>query len=147
MGAGGRWVTRLIPPLRLGNASVRTGTGRAVGLAAGPRSEQPGHRPAWSLLQDDELKYTLKRLVEGLGATREAARPGFSLALAQVSVSHCGPEPSAASAHAWGVFCCPTQGWRAPFWLLLCARGREGSHNNRSVFKWCYSALETLMKL
>uniref|UniRef100_A0A8C0BSY9 MYB binding protein 1a n=1 Tax=Buteo japonicus TaxID=224669 RepID=A0A8C0BSY9_9AVES len=30
------------------------------------------------------LKYTLKRLVEGLGATREAARPGFSLALAQV---------------------------------------------------------------
>ncbi|NXO73328.1 MBB1A protein, partial [Phainopepla nitens] len=37
-----------------------------------------------SLLQDDELKYTLKRLVEGLGATREAARPGFSLALAQV---------------------------------------------------------------
>ncbi|XP_009274727.1 PREDICTED: myb-binding protein 1A [Aptenodytes forsteri] len=34
--------------------------------------------------RDDELKYTLKRLVEGLGATREAARPGFSLALAQV---------------------------------------------------------------
>ncbi|NXC05901.1 MBB1A protein, partial [Orthonyx spaldingii] len=34
--------------------------------------------------QDDEVKYTLKRLVEGLGATREAARPGFSLALAQV---------------------------------------------------------------
>ncbi|XP_053941170.1 myb-binding protein 1A [Cuculus canorus] len=34
--------------------------------------------------EDDELKYTLKRLVEGLGATREAARPGFSLALAQV---------------------------------------------------------------
>ncbi|NWX19990.1 MBB1A protein, partial [Aegotheles bennettii] len=34
--------------------------------------------------QDDELRYTLKRLVEGLGATREAARPGFSLALAQV---------------------------------------------------------------
>ncbi|NXW62873.1 MBB1A protein, partial [Eurystomus gularis] len=34
--------------------------------------------------QDDELKYALKRLVEGLGATREAARPGFSLALAQV---------------------------------------------------------------
>ncbi|KGL93332.1 Myb-binding protein 1A-like, partial [Charadrius vociferus] len=34
--------------------------------------------------QDDELKYTLKRLVEGLGATRKAARPGFSLALAQV---------------------------------------------------------------
>ncbi|XP_010181274.1 PREDICTED: myb-binding protein 1A-like protein, partial [Mesitornis unicolor] len=33
---------------------------------------------------DDELKYTLRRLVEGLGATREAARPGFSLALAQV---------------------------------------------------------------
>ncbi|XP_010143035.1 PREDICTED: myb-binding protein 1A, partial [Buceros rhinoceros silvestris] len=37
-----------------------------------------------SLFQDEELKYTLKRLVEGLGATREAARPGFSLALAQV---------------------------------------------------------------
>ncbi|XP_009982461.1 PREDICTED: myb-binding protein 1A, partial [Tauraco erythrolophus] len=33
---------------------------------------------------DEELKYALKRLVEGLGATREAARPGFSLALAQV---------------------------------------------------------------
>ncbi|XP_056412387.1 myb-binding protein 1A [Hyla sarda] len=32
----------------------------------------------------DELKYTFKRLVEGLAATREAARPGFSLALAQV---------------------------------------------------------------
>ncbi|XP_030078294.1 myb-binding protein 1A [Microcaecilia unicolor] len=32
----------------------------------------------------DELKYTLKRLVEGLAATRETARPGFSLALAQV---------------------------------------------------------------
>ncbi|NXP43989.1 MBB1A protein, partial [Heliornis fulica] len=34
--------------------------------------------------KEDELQYTLKRLVEGLGATREAARPGFSLALAQV---------------------------------------------------------------
>uniref|UniRef100_A0A8C3KPV2 MYB binding protein 1a n=1 Tax=Calidris pygmaea TaxID=425635 RepID=A0A8C3KPV2_9CHAR len=34
--------------------------------------------------KDDELKYALKRLVEGLGATRQAARPGFSLALAQV---------------------------------------------------------------
>ncbi|KAM9320060.1 myb-binding protein 1A [Gastrophryne carolinensis] len=32
----------------------------------------------------DELKYSFKRLVEGLAATREAARPGFSLALAQV---------------------------------------------------------------
>ncbi|CAM9707312.1 unnamed protein product [Bubo scandiacus] len=32
----------------------------------------------------EELEYTLRRLVEGLGATREAARPGFSLALAQV---------------------------------------------------------------
>ncbi|XP_066433136.1 myb-binding protein 1A [Eleutherodactylus coqui] len=32
----------------------------------------------------DELKYTFKRLVDGLAATREAARPGFSLALAQV---------------------------------------------------------------
>lgn len=34
--------------------------------------------------EDEELKYALRRLVEGLGATREAARPGFSLALAQV---------------------------------------------------------------
>ncbi|KAM4046399.1 myb-binding protein 1A [Anomaloglossus baeobatrachus] len=34
--------------------------------------------------QPDELKYTFKRLVEGLAASREAARPGFSLALAQV---------------------------------------------------------------
>ncbi|KAG8451815.1 hypothetical protein GDO86_003858 [Hymenochirus boettgeri] len=34
--------------------------------------------------KEDELKYTFKRLVEGLAATREAARPGFSLALAQV---------------------------------------------------------------
>ncbi|KAM6242620.1 myb-binding protein 1A [Porphyrio hochstetteri] len=34
--------------------------------------------------KEDELQYTLTRLVEGLGATREAARPGFSLALAQV---------------------------------------------------------------
>nr|XP_047923861.1 myb-binding protein 1A isoform X1 [Anser cygnoides]XP_047923862.1 myb-binding protein 1A isoform X2 [Anser cygnoides] len=34
--------------------------------------------------KDEEMKYALKRLVEGLGATREAARPGFSLALAQV---------------------------------------------------------------
>ncbi|NXM77311.1 MBB1A protein, partial [Serilophus lunatus] len=34
--------------------------------------------------KDDELKYSLKRLVEGLGATRDAARPGFSLALSQV---------------------------------------------------------------
>lgn len=51
-------------------------------------------------MQDDELKYTLKRLVEGLGATREAARPGFSLALAQVSVSLCGPLPTAA--RPWG---------------------------------------------
>ncbi|XP_036380049.1 myb-binding protein 1A-like protein isoform X2 [Megalops cyprinoides] len=32
----------------------------------------------------DELKYTLKRLVDGLSHTRETARPGFSLALAQV---------------------------------------------------------------
>ncbi|XP_062309890.1 myb-binding protein 1A-like protein isoform X2 [Osmerus eperlanus] len=32
----------------------------------------------------DELKYTLKRLVDGLGHTREIARPGFSLALGQV---------------------------------------------------------------
>ncbi|CAI9585915.1 unnamed protein product [Staurois parvus] len=34
--------------------------------------------------KEDELKYTFKRLVEGLAATRESARPGFSLALAQV---------------------------------------------------------------
>ncbi|KAL4630901.1 myb-binding protein 1A [Arapaima gigas] len=34
--------------------------------------------------QSDELKYSLKRLVDGLSHTREAARPGFSLALAQV---------------------------------------------------------------
>ncbi|XP_054858045.1 myb-binding protein 1A [Eublepharis macularius] len=33
---------------------------------------------------DDALKYTLKRLIDGLAATREASRPGFSLALAQV---------------------------------------------------------------
>ncbi|XP_053222954.1 myb-binding protein 1A [Podarcis raffonei] len=33
---------------------------------------------------DEQLKYSLKRLIDGLGATREAARPGFSLALAQV---------------------------------------------------------------
>ncbi|KAM9728168.1 myb-binding protein 1A-like protein [Menidia menidia] len=32
----------------------------------------------------DELEYTLKRLVDGLAHTREAARPGFSLALGQV---------------------------------------------------------------
>ena len=36
------------------------------------------------LFQPDELKYTLKRLVDGLGHTREVARPGFSLALGQV---------------------------------------------------------------
>ncbi|XP_012736920.2 myb-binding protein 1A-like protein [Fundulus heteroclitus] len=32
----------------------------------------------------DELAYTFKRLVDGLAHTREAARPGFSLALGQV---------------------------------------------------------------
>ncbi|XP_031725142.1 myb-binding protein 1A-like protein [Anarrhichthys ocellatus] len=32
----------------------------------------------------DELEYTVKRLVDGLAHTREAARPGFSLALGQV---------------------------------------------------------------
>lgn len=37
------------------------------------------------LLQPDELEYTFKRLVDGLAHTREAARPGFSLALGQVS--------------------------------------------------------------
>lgn len=88
---------------RVSADGARAGRG---GLAAGPRLEQPRHRPARSLLQDDELKYTLKRLVEGLGATREAARPGFSLALAQVSVSQRGSEPSAAHVHAWGPFCC-----------------------------------------
>ncbi|XP_062887564.1 myb-binding protein 1A-like protein [Mobula hypostoma] len=34
--------------------------------------------------EGDELQYALKRLIEGLAATRETARPGFSLALAQV---------------------------------------------------------------
>eukprot|EP00062_Callorhinchus_milii_P020226 gi/632975647/ref/XP_007904343.1/ PREDICTED: myb-binding protein 1A [Callorhinchus milii] len=34
--------------------------------------------------KDDELKYALNRLIEGLAATREIARPGFSLALAQL---------------------------------------------------------------
>ncbi|XP_043853301.1 myb-binding protein 1A [Dromiciops gliroides] len=34
--------------------------------------------------QEAELQYALRRLIEGLGATREAARPGFSLALSQV---------------------------------------------------------------
>uniref|UniRef100_A0A673YMV7 MYB binding protein (P160) 1a n=1 Tax=Salmo trutta TaxID=8032 RepID=A0A673YMV7_SALTR len=37
----------------------------------------------------DELKYTLKRLVDGLAHTREAARPGFSLALGQISILYC----------------------------------------------------------
>lgn len=37
------------------------------------------------ILQEDELEYTFKRLVDGLSHTREAARPGFSLALGQVS--------------------------------------------------------------
>uniref|UniRef100_A0AAQ5XXL7 Myb-binding protein 1A n=1 Tax=Amphiprion ocellaris TaxID=80972 RepID=A0AAQ5XXL7_AMPOC len=31
--------------------------------------------------KEDELEYTFKRLVDGLGHTRETARPGFSLAL------------------------------------------------------------------
>ncbi|XP_056140733.1 myb-binding protein 1A-like protein [Lampris incognitus] len=34
--------------------------------------------------KSDELEYTLKRLVAGLAHTREASRPGFSLALGQV---------------------------------------------------------------
>uniref|UniRef100_A0A665XDE0 MYB binding protein (P160) 1a n=1 Tax=Echeneis naucrates TaxID=173247 RepID=A0A665XDE0_ECHNA len=34
--------------------------------------------------KEDELEYTFKRLVDGLAHTREAARPGFSLALGQV---------------------------------------------------------------
>ncbi|XP_041054205.1 myb-binding protein 1A-like protein isoform X2 [Carcharodon carcharias] len=33
--------------------------------------------------RDDELQYAIKRLIDGLAATRETARPGFSLALAQ----------------------------------------------------------------
>lgn len=40
------------------------------------------------LLQADELEYTFKRLVDGLAHTREAARPGFSLALGQVSTGN-----------------------------------------------------------
>lgn len=40
---------------------------------------------ALCLLQADELEYAFKRLVDGLAHTREAARPGFSLALGQVS--------------------------------------------------------------
>lgn len=43
------------------------------------------------VFQDEEMQYALKRLVEGLGATREAARPGFSLALAQVSAGAAAP--------------------------------------------------------
>ncbi|KAM8797342.1 myb-binding protein 1A [Eudromia elegans] len=45
--------------------------------------------------EEDELRYALKRLVEGLAATREAARPGFSLALAQNGQRLClaGPSP------------------------------------------------------
>uniref|UniRef100_A0A4W3KE69 MYB binding protein (P160) 1a n=1 Tax=Callorhinchus milii TaxID=7868 RepID=A0A4W3KE69_CALMI len=39
--------------------------------------------------KDDELKYALNRLIEGLAATREIARPGFSLALAQVGLCIC----------------------------------------------------------
>lgn len=34
--------------------------------------------------KEDELEYAFKRLVDGLAHTREAARPGFSLALGQV---------------------------------------------------------------
>lgn len=39
-------------------------------------------------LQADELEYAFKRLVDGLAHTREAARPGFSLALGQVRANH-----------------------------------------------------------
>ncbi|XP_074778739.1 myb-binding protein 1A-like [Athene noctua] len=52
----------------------------------------------------EELEYTLRRLVEGLGATREAARPGFSLALAQMpSSARGGPmlEQVAATEEGW----------------------------------------------
>lgn len=41
--------------------------------------------PSLCELQADELEYTFKRLVDGLAHIREAARPGFSLALGQVS--------------------------------------------------------------
>ncbi|XP_061658301.1 myb-binding protein 1A-like protein [Syngnathoides biaculeatus] len=34
--------------------------------------------------KEDELEYTVKRLLDGLAHTREAARPGFSLALGQL---------------------------------------------------------------
>lgn len=34
--------------------------------------------------KEDEMEYTMKRLVDGLAHSREAARPGFSLALGQV---------------------------------------------------------------
>nr|XP_057943713.1 myb-binding protein 1A-like protein [Doryrhamphus excisus] len=34
--------------------------------------------------KEDELEYTVKRLVDGLAHTREVARPGFSLALGQL---------------------------------------------------------------
>lgn len=37
-------------------------------------------------VQEDEMEYTMKRLVDGLAHSREAARPGFSLALGQVSI-------------------------------------------------------------
>uniref|UniRef100_A0A671TSH1 MYB binding protein (P160) 1a n=1 Tax=Sparus aurata TaxID=8175 RepID=A0A671TSH1_SPAAU len=40
--------------------------------------------PSLCELQADELEYTFKRLVDGLAHIREAARPGFSLALGQV---------------------------------------------------------------
>lgn len=75
--AGGRGPSLRLEPRVLGRGRPAgpRGSGREVTAGAG------------SVLQDDELKYTLKRLVEGLGATREAARPGFSLALAQVSAS------------------------------------------------------------
>ncbi|MCJ8746577.1 hypothetical protein PDJAM_G00143300 [Pangasius djambal] len=38
--------------------------------------------------QSDELKYTLKRLVDGLCHAREEARTGYSLALAQKQIKH-----------------------------------------------------------
>lgn len=46
-------------------------------------------------LQADELEYAFKRLVDGLAHTREAARPGFSLALGQVSTR--GRQPTKCS--------------------------------------------------
>lgn len=34
--------------------------------------------------QSDDLSYTLKRLVKGLGSSRKAARQGFAMALTEI---------------------------------------------------------------